>query len=66
LRGIVVVDAGGTARQHDAVGLETLDRLERHVERVDLAVNVLLADAARDQLRVLGAEVEDEDHDSSR
>ena len=29
---------------------------------MDLAVDVLLADAARDELRVLAAEVEDEDH----
>jgi hypothetical protein len=33
---------------------------------VDLAVHVQLAHAAGDQLRVLGAEVEDEEHYSSR
>ena len=35
--------------------------LEAEVARLDLAVDVLLADAARDQLRELGAEVEDQD-----
>ena len=33
---------------------------------LDLAVDALLADAARDELRVLGAEVEDEDELAGR
>ena len=32
-----------------------------HVPGMDLAVDAAFADAARDQLRVLGAEVEDQD-----
>ena len=56
------VDARRAAREDDALGGELPDGVERDVEGVDLAVDVLLADAPRDQLRVLAAEVENEDH----
>src|SRR5690606_31239219 len=49
----------GAAGEDDAPGLELADRLQRHIERVDLAVDTNLADAPGDQLGVLGAEVED-------
>src|SRR5205085_2955608 len=51
----------GTAGKDDAARGEGLDLLERHRAGVDLAVDVQLADAAGDQLRVLRAEIEDED-----
>ena len=49
------------AREHDAARVEGADGLEARGRRVDLAVDVLLADAPRDQLRELRAEVEDQD-----
>ena len=42
-------------------GLEPLERLVGGVERRDLGIDAGLADAARDQLRHLAAEVDDED-----
>src|SRR5690606_22243308 len=51
----------GATGEDDAPGLEFADRLQRHIERVDLAVDTDLADAPGDQLGVLGAEVEDQD-----
>jgi hypothetical protein len=47
-------------------GCKTPDGVERDVEGVDLAVDVLLADAPGDQLGVLATEVEDQDHVSRR
>ena len=51
----------GPAREDDALRRERADEIVVDVERVDLAVDVRLAQAARDQLRVLRAEVEDQD-----
>src|SRR5262249_29648823 len=65
-RGVVGIDAGRTTRQDDALRLEPADGVEPDVERMDLAVHVQLADPTGDQLRVLRAEVEDQDHYSSR
>ena len=59
------VDARRTAREDDALRLEPPDDVEPDVEGMDLAVDVQLAHAPRDQLRVLRAEVEDEDHNYS-
>ena len=63
---IGVVHAGRAAREDDAFGLEAPDHVEGDVEGMDLAVHTQLAHAARDQLGVLGPEIEDEDHYSSR
>ncbi len=63
---VVLVDARRAAREDDARRLEPADDVEPHVEGMDLAVDVELAHAPGDQLRVLRAEVEDEDHYSSR
>src|SRR5690606_3057429 len=57
----VFEDARGPAGEHDGVRLERADAVEADRARLDLAVDVLLADAPRDELRVLRAEVEDED-----
>jgi hypothetical protein len=49
-----------------ASGLQTCELVGLDVERMDLAVDVRLADAAGDELCVLAAEVEDYEHYSSR
>ena len=51
----------GPAREDDALGLQPLERFLGGVERRDLAIDAGLADAARDQLRHLASEVDDED-----
>ena len=56
---VVFVGAGVAAGQDHALGRKRADELVRHVVRVDLAVDVRFAHAAGDQLRDLGAEVED-------
>ena len=61
-----VVDAGRSAREDDAFGLEAPHHVEADVEGVDLAVDTQLAHPTRDELGVLGPEIEDEDHYSSR
>ena len=54
-------DARGATRQDDAARREGADRLGLHRAGVDLAVDAQLAQPARDELRVLRPEVEDED-----
>ena len=49
------------AGENDPGGRELADERVGDVERMDLAVDVELAHAARDELRVLRAEVEDQD-----
>ena len=49
------------AGQDDAARGELADLLDWRVVRVQLAIDAGLAHPARDQLRVLGAEIEDED-----
>ena len=51
----------GAAGEDDAARAERADVGVAHVPGVDLAVDARLAHAARDELRVLGAEVEDQD-----
>ena len=60
LRRAVAVDALRAAAHHDRARRDRLDGLERNRAGLDLAVHVALADAARDELRVLRAVVEDE------
>src|SRR5690606_16829005 len=57
----VLEDARGTAGEDDRRGLQRLDGGDAHRARVDLTVDAELADAPGDELRVLAAEVEDED-----
>src|SRR6185369_1404156 len=49
------------AGKHDALRIERADELVADVERVDLAVDVRLAQPPGDQLGVLRAEIENED-----
>ena len=56
-----LLDAERTAGEDDPFRAEGADLLERHRAGVNFAVDVQLADAPRDQLRVLRSEVEDED-----
>ena len=60
-RRIGVIDRRRPAGQHDARGMVALDFLERSGAGQDDGEDVLFADAARDELRVLRAEVEDDD-----
>ena len=55
--------ARSTARPRGSMprGCQRAHALDRHVAGMDLAVDVALAEAARDQLRELGAEVQDQD-----
>ena len=61
LRGVGVVDAGGAAGEDDAARVQREDLGERRGAGEDDGEDVELADAARDELRVLRAEVEDDD-----
>ena len=61
LRCAVGVHAGRAAGQHDGLRILGLDLLDGRGVRDDLRVHPGLADPARDQLRVLRAEVDDED-----
>ncbi len=54
-------DAVRAAREHDALRREPADERIVDVVRMNLAVHVRLAQPARDQLRVLRAEVENQD-----
>ena len=60
-RGALLVDAGGAAGEDDAARFFRQDLRGGDVEGNDLAVDVALANAPRDELAILGAEVEDED-----
>jgi hypothetical protein len=57
----VGVDGRGAAGEDDRVRVARADRVRRHAVRHELGVHPRLAHAARDQLRVLAAEVDDED-----
>ncbi len=60
-RRIALRHAVRPAREHDALRRERAHEVVADVERMDLAVDVRLAQAARDELRVLRAEIEDQD-----
>ena len=59
---VVLVNARRSAGKDDSFGLERVNFFQRDVERMDLAVNLGLADAAGDQLGVLRTEIENENH----
>src|ERR1035437_3302117 len=61
MRRAFFVDAVGTARQDDGLGLAGDDLAPGGVEREQLRVDVQLANPARDQLAVLASEVQDDD-----
>jgi hypothetical protein len=58
---ILVVNALRAARQNYCAGSDGRDRFDRDGARMDLAIDLRLANAARDELRVLSAVVENED-----
>src|SRR5262249_3453302 len=60
-RRVALRNAPRPAREDDTGGLEVANESVADVEGMDLAIDVQLPDAPRDELRVLGAEVEDED-----
>ena len=55
-----VVNARRTAGEDEAVRAELCDFSRRRVEANNLRIDLALADASRDHLRVLRAEIEDE------
>ncbi len=61
LRSALVIHAGRAAREDDGLRLPAANLVERSVERQQLRVDVELANAAGDQLRVLAPEVENDD-----
>ncbi len=66
---VVFVSAAVAARENDALGRELAHESIAHIARVNFAVHLRLAHAAGDELRDLGAEVEDENfvvHESKR
>ena len=56
-----VIDRTWAAGEHEADRFERANFFERSGARKNRGENLLLADAARDQLRVLAAEIEDDD-----
>jgi hypothetical protein len=58
---VVFIGTGVAAGQDDGLGGELADEVVGDVVRVDLAIDVRLADAAGDQLRDLRAEIKNED-----
>jgi hypothetical protein len=60
-RAVLPSDRCGSAGEDDALRPEALERFFSGVEGGDLAIDAGLADAARDELRHLAAEVDDED-----
>ena len=60
-RRVGVIDRRRPARQHDARGMIALNFIERSGAGQDDGEDVVFADAARDELRILRAKVEDDD-----
>ncbi len=60
-RRIALGHAVGPAREHDALRCEAPHEIVADVVRMNLAVDVRLAQPARDELRVLRAEIENQD-----
>ncbi len=61
-RRVFLVDARRAAGENNPFEMQRANFFERDVERMDLAVNLGLPDAPRDQLSILGSEIENEDH----
>jgi hypothetical protein len=55
-----LIDRVRTARENDSVRLEIAYEFFRNIERVQFAIDLLLADTAGNQLGDLGAEIENE------
>ena len=59
--GILQIDAVGAAGKDDALGVLRLDHRQVGFIGIDFTVDIVLADAARDQLIVLAAKVQHDD-----
>ena len=59
--GILQVDAVGAAGKNNALGILRLDHRQVGFIGIDFTVDIVLADAARDQLIVLAAKVQHDD-----
>ncbi len=55
-----LVNAGGASGQEDSLGVKSLHLLHGHRVGMNLAVDFTLPDPSRNQLGILGAEIEDE------
>ena len=64
LRRFGIVDARRPARENQPLGIQGGDLLGADVEWMNLAVDAGLPDPPCNELRVLAAEIEDEDHSS--
>src|SRR5262249_32096349 len=62
VRRALVIGAGGAAGKDDPARPEGADLLDCEIERVNFAIHVGLAHASRDELRVLAAEIKNQDH----
>src|SRR5208282_4731540 len=62
IRRILLVETGRSAGKNYPARIHRADFFGRQVERMDFAIHAGLAHAARNQLRVLAAEIEDQDH----
>ena len=60
VRGALLVNAVGSARKNNPDGVVVPDLLHRHIAGLEVAIDVEIAHAARDQLVILSAEIEDE------
>ena len=60
MRSVLGIDGGRPAAEDDALGLQRGDLLRRRVVGQDLREHLALADSPRDDLRVLGTEIEDD------
>ena len=62
IRRILLVETGRSAGKNYPARIHRADFFGREVERMDFAIHVGFAHAARNQLRVLAAEIENQDH----
>src|SRR5436309_4653659 len=60
-RRILIAHTGRTAGEDDTLRLLRDDLINAEIERMDLAINALLAHTSRDQLRVLRAKIKNKD-----
>ena len=62
VRRVGLIEARGTARKNDSARAHRADLCDREIVRMNLAIDLGLAHAASDELRVLAAEIQNEDH----
>ena len=63
VRRVGLVEARGAAGKDDSARAHRADLFDREIVRVNLAIDLGLAHAASDELRVLAAEIQNQDHE---